>query len=386
MTIFTQGFRPFFLAAASWAVLALALWMAMFFTGMALPSRFDPVSWHIHEMLFGFVMAAVAGFLLTAIPNWTGRLPVNGPPLILLAALWLIGRLACLTSAWMPLGLAIAADLSFTLYLLLVAGREIVAAKHWRNLPMTAPVTVLGAANLLMHLEAGPFPGLSGLGWRLGLVATLILISVIGGRIIPSFTRNWQMKRNEQHLPAPAGGIDKISLGTLHPTLLAWAFAPDSRIVGGLLIAAGVIQAVRLARWHGWRTAAEPLLLILHIGYGWMAAGVILLGLPALSALVPLPAAVHALTAGAIGVMIAAVTTRASRGHTGNPLTADRSTVIFYAVVNGAALLRVAAGIGLFPSLLIGLSAAAWMGGFGVFILRYTPMLARPRIREVRAR
>jgi uncharacterized protein involved in response to NO len=353
--------------------------MAMLFGGFALPSRFDPVSWHIHEMLFGFVMAAVAGFLLTAIPNWTGRLPVKGAPLILLATLWLIGRLSCLTSAWMTLPLAIAADLAFTLYLLLVAGREIVAAKHWRNLPMTAPVTVLGAANLLMHLEAGPFPALSGLGWRLGLVATLILISVIGGRIIPSFTRNWQMKRNESPLPAPAGGIDKLALGTMHPAMLAWAFAPDSRIVGVLLIAAGAIQAIRLARWNGWRTAAEPLLLILHVGYGWMAAGVILLGLPALTSAVPLPAAVHALTAGAIGVMIAAVMTRASRGHTGNPLSADRATVIFYALINGAALLRVAAGLDLLPRLLIGLSAAAWIAAFAIFILRYAPMLTRRR-------
>lgn len=377
MTVFTQGFRPFFLAAAAWAAMALALWMAMFFGGFSLPSRFDPVSWHIHEMLFGFVMAAVAGFLLTAIPNWTGRLPVKGTPLILLATLWLIGRIACLTSAWMPLWTAIAADLSFTLYLLAVAGREIVAAKHWRNLPMTAPVTVLGAANLLTHLEAGPFPGLSGLGWRLGLVATLILISVIGGRIIPSFTRNWQMKRSQSPLPAPHGGIDKIALGTLHPAMLAWSFAPDSRIVGGLLIAAGAIHAVRLARWNGWRTTAEPLLLILHAGYGWMAAGVILLGLPALTASVPLPAAVHALTAGAIGVMIAAVMTRASRGHTGNPLTADPATMAFYALVNGAALSRVAAALGLFPAPLIGLSAALWIAAFALFILRYGPMLTR---------
>jgi uncharacterized protein involved in response to NO len=297
----------------------------------------------------------------------------------LLAALWLIGRLACLASAWMPLWLAVAADLSFTIFLVAVAAREIVAGRHWRGLPMVVPVTVLGTANLLMHLEAGPFPGLAGLGWRLGLVAALILISVIGGRIIPSFTRNWQMKRGETPLPAPPGGVDKMALGFLQPALLIWAFLPGWGIVGALLLAAGLLQAIRLARWNGWRTTEEPLLLSLHVGYGWMAAGVGLLGLSTLTAAVPPPAAIHALTAGAIGVMIVAVTTRACLGHTGNALTADRATVILYALVNMAALLRVLGGFGLLPALLIGLAAAAWIAAFSLFILRYGPMLTRPR-------
>jgi len=381
MTLFTQGFRPFFLAAASWAAIALALWMAMLYAGFPLPSRFAPIDWHIHEMLFGFVMAAVAGFLLTAIPNWTGRLPVKGMPLILLASWWLAGRVACLISAWLPFWLAAAADLAFTGCLLAVAAREIVAAKHWRGLPMTAPVAVLGAANLLMHLEAGPFPDLSGLGWRLGLVATLILISVIGGRIIPSFTRNWQMKRGDSDLPATAGTVDKVALGTLHPAMLAWAFLPESRIVGALLIAAGLIHFVRLARWNGWRTCEEPLLLILHVGYGWMAAGVILLGLQDWTAAISMPGAIHALTAGSIGVMIAAVMTRASRGHTGNPLTADSWTVAIYALVNIAAFLRIVAALALPHSPLILLSAIAWIAAFCLFVVCYSPMLLRPRRR-----
>lgn len=371
-TLLTQGFRIFFLASAIWAVVAVVLWMAVLFTRLEIPTRFDPIDWHIHEMLFGFVMAAVAGFLLTAIPNWTGRLPVKGAPLALLAALWLAGRLACLMSAWLPAWLAVAADLSFTAYLLFVAAREIVAARHWRGLPMTAPVTLLGAANLLMHLG-------NALGWRLGVAGILILISVIGGRIVPSFTRNWQMKRAGAALPAPAGTFDKVALGTLHPALLAWAFLPDSRIVGGLLVAAGLIQGIRLARWHGWRTAAEPLLLILHIGYGWLAVGVAMLGLPALVDTILLPAAVHALTAGAVGVMIAAVMTRASRGHTGNPLTADASTVVLYGLVNVAALLRVLAGLGMEPHRLLPVSALFWCGAFALFVLRYAPILLRPR-------
>ena len=149
----TQGFRPFFLAAGLWAAAALAVWITMFTTGMALPSRFDPLSWHIHEMLFGFVMAAVAGFLLTAIPNWTRRLPVSGLPLAALAGLWLLGRIACLTSQWFPASIAIAADLAFPVALAAVVAREIIAAKNRRNMPMIMPVVALGIANLLMHLE-----------------------------------------------------------------------------------------------------------------------------------------------------------------------------------------------------------------------------------------
>jgi uncharacterized protein involved in response to NO len=188
--ILTQGFRPFFLVAGTWAIVALAIWIVMLTTGESLPSRFDPLDWHIHEMLFGFVMAAISGFLLTAIPNWTKRLPVRGFPLGVLVGLWLLGRLVCLTSLLVPSWLAVVADLSFPVVLVAVAGREIVAGRNWRSLPMVVPVTVLAIANLLMHLEANGFDRLDGMGWRLGLAAVLILISVVAGRIVPSFTRN----------------------------------------------------------------------------------------------------------------------------------------------------------------------------------------------------
>src|SRR5664279_1142864 len=148
--VLTQGFRPFFLAAGLWSIAALAIWIVMLATGSTLPSRFDPLNWHIHEMLFGFVIAAIAGFLLTAIPNWTRRLPINGRPLALLVGLWLLGRLVCLVSALVPFWLSAAADLSFPVVLVVVAAREIIAGRNWRNVPMVLPVTVLGVANLLM--------------------------------------------------------------------------------------------------------------------------------------------------------------------------------------------------------------------------------------------
>jgi uncharacterized protein involved in response to NO len=183
--VLLYAFRPMFLAARSWAVIALILWLAMFFGYLRLPTRFDPLSWHIHEMLFGFVMAAVAGFLLTAIPNWTGRLPVRGKGLAVLAGLWLLGRLACVISADIPAWLAVIPDLSFPTTLLAVAAREILIGKNWRNLPMMAPLAVFIIADLLMHMESLNVDVPTGLGWRLGIGAPVILISVIGGRIIP---------------------------------------------------------------------------------------------------------------------------------------------------------------------------------------------------------
>ncbi|MDE8346377.1 MAG: NnrS family protein [Acidocella sp.] len=378
--LFTQGFRPFFLAAGLWAAIALALWIYMLLTGWVVPSRFDPLTWHIHEMLFGFVMAAIAGFLLTAIPNWTGRLPVSGTPLALLAGLWLLGRIACLVSAHFPAWLAIVADMSFPVALVGVVAREIIAGKNWRNLTVVAPVSVLGIANLLMHLEANGVDVPPGLGWRLGLAAIIMLVSVMAGRIVPSFTRNWLAKRPGSTLPASHGLIDKIALGILHVGLMGWAFLPAFRVFGLLLLIGAAINLWRMLRWRGLATAAEPLLLVLHIGYAWLVLGSALLGLSVFGADVPVSAAIHALTAGAIGTMILAVMTRATRGHVGRALSADRPTVLIYALVTLAAITRIAAAFALIWMLpLLVISACLWVAGFLGFAFSYGPMLLLPR-------
>ncbi len=375
-----QGFRPFFFAAALWSAAALAVWIAMIATGAAVPSRFEPLAWHVHEMLFGFVMAAVAGFLLTAIPNWTQRLPVSGGPLALLAALWLLGRIACLVSALVPAWLAAAADLSFPAVLVGVVAREIVAGRNWRNLPMVAPVAVLGIANLLMHLEADGVGVPTGLGWRLGLAAVIVLISVVGGRIVPSFTRNWLAKRPDAALPASPGGIDRAALGMLHAGLFGWAFLPSFAPLGAVLLAAAALNLWRLLRWRGGAAVAEPLLLVLHVGYAWLVLGAALLGLAMLDAAVPQGAAIHALTAGAVGTMILAVMTRATRGHTGRSLSADRVTSAIYVLVSLAAIARVAAAFAASWTMpLLILSACLWIAAFGGFALAYGAMLLLPR-------
>jgi uncharacterized protein involved in response to NO len=378
-TFLTHGFRPFFLAAGLWSASALLLWIVMFTTGSTIPSRFDPLAWHIHEMLFGFVMAAVAGFLLTAIPNWTGRQPVSGAPLTLLAGLWLLGRISCLISALLPPWLAIVADLSFPLVLAGVVAREIVAGRNYRNLPMTAAVTGLAIANLLMHLEAAGVPLPAGLGWRLGLAAVIVLISVVAGRIVPSFTRNWLAKRRDIDLPVGNEWIDRAALSILHVGLFSWALFPAFRAVGALLLLGAAFNLWRLLRWHGSATVAEPLLLILHIGYAWLVLGATLLGLALLNLNVPQSAAIHALTAGAIGTMILAVMTRVTRGHTGRALSADRGTVAIYLLVNIAAITRVVAAVGgAWTMPLLVASAILWIGAFVLFVSLYGPMLLLP--------
>jgi len=379
-TFLTLGFRPFFLAAGLWSAVAVALWIVMLTAGIELPSRFDPLAWHIHEMLFGFVMATVAGFLLTAIPNWTGRPPVSGGLLALLAGLWLLGRIVCLISSFTPVWLAIAADLSFPVLLVAVIAREIVAARNWRNLPLVAPVTVLGIANLLMHLEADSVAATSGLGWRLGLFAVIVLISVVAGRIVPSFTRNWLAKRGNSGLPAIHGWIDRAALSTLHTGLFGWAFFPGFGAVGGLLLLGAALNLWRLLRWRGGATVEEPLLLVLHVGYAWLVLGSALLGLTTLGLELPESAAIHALTAGAVGTMILAVMTRATRGHTGRGLLADGVINLIYVLVTLAAMARVAAAFGGdWTTPLLIASAGLWIAAFGLFTLFYGPMLLLPK-------
>ncbi len=378
--LLSAGFRPFFLAAATWSAVSLAAWLSLRAGHVDLPSRFDPLSWHIHEMLFGFVMAAVGGFLLTSIPNWTNRAPVAGTPLVVLVALWLLGRLACLVSAMIPGWLALVADLAFAVALEAVAARELFAAGNRRNYPLLAPVIVLAIANLLMHLQALGVAIPIGLGWRLGIAAMIVLISVIGGRIVPAFTRNWLTARGTSRVPPPAGMLDRVALGTLHAGMIAWTFLPDWQPVGGLLLVAAALNAARLGSWYGVATLPEPLLLILHVGYLWLVAGVTLLGLSLLTDAVPASAAVHALTAGTMGTMILAVMTRATLGHTGRALHADTTTITIYALVSAAAMLRVVAAWPIdVQADLLEVSGLAWVGAFALFAAQYGPMLLAAR-------
>lgn len=379
--LLSYGFRPFFLSAALWAAIALALWIAVLTGSVALPTRFDPLGWHIHEMLFGFVLAAVAGFLLTAIPEWTGRRPVNGQLLGLLWILWLLGRIDTLVSGFLPAAAAICADLAFPAALTAIVARELIASGNRNRGPMIVPAAALTLAQLLMDLggEAG-LTRLESYGWRLGVAAILILISVIGGRIVPAFTRNWLLRRGHEHLPSATGMVDRVALGVLHAALIAWVLFPQSRLTGLALLAGATLHLWRLSRWRTAPTRVEPLLLVLHVGYAWLVVGVAALGLATWDADFPLSAAIHALTVGAIGTMILAVMTRATRGHTGWELAADRPTTVIYVFVALATAARIAAAFTAQARLTWLLAAGAlWIGAFGLFLVRYAPLLLRPR-------
>ena len=378
--LLTAGFRPFFLAAAAWATLSMAAWMPMLSGQLELPSRFDPLSWHIHEMLFGFVMATVGGFLLTAIPNWTGRAPVAGTPLAVLAGLWLLGRVVCVFSAMIPAGMVIAADLAFAVALDVVAARELIAVGNRRNYPLLAPVILLAIANLLSHLQALGVAVPFGSGWRLGIAVVIVLISVIGGRIVPAFTNNWLGARGLTPVAPSIPWLEIAARGTLIAAMLGWVFLPDWRPLGVLLLVAAALNLARLARWRGIATLEEPLLLVLHVGYLWLVIGVALLGLSLISDVVPPAAAVHALTAGAMGTMTLAVMTRATLGHTGRVLRADKVTMLIYALASASALLRIVAAWVIDGQMdLYDVAALAWVGAFALFAAEYGPMLLAAR-------
>jgi uncharacterized protein involved in response to NO len=378
--LFQAGFRPFFLGAGLWAVLTLVFWIFFLFGHMASPNPTDPLLWHMHEMLFGFGVAAMAGFLLTAVPNWTGRLPLQGWPLMLLWLLWAAGRAIGLLPTLSGTIIGSAVDLGFLAALLAAIAREIVAGRNWRNLPMVAAVALLLAANALMQAQAVGLAETAMLGVRLGLAVLLTMIALVGGRIIPSFTRNWLAKRGDARVPAAFGIVDRIALAATIGGLAAWVAALPALIVGPLLILAGVAAAFRLARWRGTLTCSEPLLLVLHVGHGWLALGLAMLGLSELWHGLPPSSALHALTIGAIGTMTLAVMTRATLGHTGRELTAGAGTMAIFILINLAAIARIAAGLvggGYMP--LLALAGTAWIGAFALFVLLYGPLLMRPR-------
>lgn len=377
--ILHYGFRPFFLLAGIHAPTMIALWLWLFVTGATLPGPFSPLAWHVHEMLFGYLAAAIAGFILTAVPNWTGRLPLSGLPLAGLAALWLAGRAATALLS-NPL-LAALVDLAFPVVLVAAIWQEIVAGRNWRNAPIALMMTLFGLANGLHHMEAA---GLVPYGWatRLALSVAAMLIALVGGRIVPSFTRNWLVKRSEKALPAPFGLPDKAALAATGFALVAWLFAPARVPTGGFLVLAGALLFVRLMRWRGWKTRREAILLILHVGYAWLSAALILLGASiVVPETVPVNAAIHTLTAGAIATMTLAVMTRASLGHTGRAIHADGWIVTVYLLVNFGALFRVLAPFSTEQYiLLLAAGGVLWSGAFVVFVLRFWRVLTGPRL------
>lgn len=375
--ILSYGFRPFFLFGAVWAAIAVAVWLPFLRGSVSVPTALAPVQWHAHELIFGYVPAIVAGFLLTAVPNWTGRLPVTGTPLLALFATWIAGRAAIFVSALIGVRLAAVIDLLFLASLAAIVGREIVASKKLNNLKVLVLVGLLFAGNAGFHLEA-QLGSDGGYGLRIGIAATVMLIILIGGRIIPSFTRNWLAKRSPGPLPAPFDRFDLATIVVAALALIAWVVKPDAQVAAVASILGAVLHTVRLTRWTGYRTAAEPLVLVLHVAYAFVPLGFAFVAAAILHPGLVLPSgALHAWTAGAMALMTLAVMTRASLGHTGHSLTSTHAIAAIYVASAVAAVLRIAAAFGIAREPLLQLSALAWILAFAGFAIVYGPLLTR---------
>ena len=375
--LFSYGFRPFFLLGAAWAAVTMALFIPLLSGQLTLPTSLGASQWHAHELLYGYVPAVVAGFLLTAVPNWTGRLPVVGAPLMVLVSVWALGRIAVLTSSLIGASAAAILDLGFLAILGVIVAREIFAGRDKRNLKVLTVLLLLLSGNATFHAEA-IWGRSEGYGERIGIASAILLIMLIGGRIIPSFTRNWLAKRGPGALPNPFDRFDVAAMIAGGTALTAWVVSPHAAPTGWLALLAMTVHTGRLVRWAGYRAMSEPLVLVLHVAYAFIPAG---FGLAALSIFqpdaVPITGALHGWTAGAIGLMTLAVMTRASLGHTGQPLKATPPITAVCAACLLTALCRIAAGFGIVREPMLYLSAASWIAAFAGFVIVYAPLLAR---------
>ncbi len=374
--LWSYGFRPFFLGAATVAVLGMVLWILALAGAVAVGGDLGAPLWHAHEMVFGFAPAVLAGFLLTAIPNWTGSLPVAGRPLIGLFGVWLAGRIAMAAAGVLGGWLAAGIDLLFLPLLLAICAREIVAGKKWNDLKVLAGVAAIMAGNAGFHgaaLAGGdPQPWL-----RAAVAGYVVLVLIIGGRIIPSFTRNWLSQRGATRFPVPYNRFDMGVVSVSAIALAGWALAPGVRLTALAALLAAGLNLARLARWRGMAVRAEGLLLVLHLAYGFVPLGLLAIAAAAQGALAP-AAALHVLTVGAVGGMMLAMMTRVTRGHTGRALVASRLTVLSYLCLFAAALARPLADLTPLPGLMEA-AGALWILGFALFLAEHAGMLLRVR-------
>jgi uncharacterized protein involved in response to NO len=364
-----KGFRPFFLLAGLYATLILPVWLSAL-GGLTSPSRhFDAFSWHAHEMVFGFATAVIAGFLLTAVGNWTQRETVVGGPLLGLAAVWVAGRLAV---AFLRGPLAAAVDLSFLPLFAVAIARPLVATKNRRNFVMLGVVAALWTANLFMHLDA--LGGVHGARRSAAIAAVdvvVVLVVLIAGRVVPMFTRNATGVTTVGSSPR----LDVVAVVATAATAVLDGVAPAHAATSVVAGVAALATAARAVPWLTRKVLGVPLLWILHLSYAFVPIG---LALRALGH----PIATHALTVGAIGGATLGMMARVSLGHSGRPLEVGRPMIVSFSALLVAALVRVVGGLlpqALYrPSLYV--AGSAWTLAFLVFVVVYAPIFASPRI------
>lgn len=376
--LLSYGFRPFFLLGGLFASAAIILWL-LALEGIAEPGgSYGSGHWHAHEMLFGFAPAILAGFLLTAIPNWTGRLPVSGRPLALLLAAWAMGRFAMLDPDRLGLPVSAAIDMVFLPAMLAVSLREIVAGRQWKNLKVLFGLLLLSLANGCFHyaMIEGEHPGEA---IRLSIAAYTLLVMIIGGRIIPSFTRNFMAKLGRTDAPVPFNRFDIACILAGAVALGLWVRDTENTLTGAAALLAALLHAVRLMRWKGLAVRSEILLFVLHASYLFVPVGLATIALGAADILDE-PFVLHVLTIGAISTMMLAVMTRASRGHTGRQLVSSPVTRLSYALLFLAGFLRPAAEFASeWQMPLLVAAGACFAAAFALFAAEHGPMLATRR-------
>lgn len=384
--LFSYAFRPFFLLAGSLAVLGMAQWLLVI-NGYPWPANATlSTFWHAHEMALGFGGAVVAGFVLTAGANWTGRPPVRGPLLAALVFSWLCGRAALLFSGALPALLTMLLDLLFPVLFGVIATREIHGARNRRNYGVLAIAWMLSLFTLLHHAAATGLlaeeaaADLQRIVSRLFVYLLAVLITILGGRVIPGFTGTWLRMRGVTILPGSRAWLETAIVPLTIAAGISQSLMPANVLTAVLCISAGAAHLLRLSGWRGLATTAEPLLLVLHVAYAWLGIGLVLLGLSAAGLPLPETAALHALTVGGIGGVILGMITRVALGHTGRPLQAARIIQLAYVLLGVSAVVRTfgpldPGGIALAYTG----SGLLWIAAFSLFVWHYAPILTRPR-------
>jgi len=386
---FSYGFRPFFLLAGLYAVIGMTAWIAWIglqgeaATATPLATDFPPFLWHAHEMLFGYTAAALAGFLLTASPSWSGKPPVAGTALAVLTGIWLLGRAAIWFSALLPVGMVAIVDLAFIPVLWVFVLRTLYGGSP-RHYVFLGVLAALFAAGVMVHLERlGITDDTARAGHMLALDVYVLLITVIGGRVVPAFTRSAIRKANPDAPDDPLAGwawLDRLSIASVLAVLVAGQIEPSGMATGWLALSAAVLNGLRLAGWKGWHVRGQPIAWVLHLGYGWLAVGLAVRGLALIGDVLSETTALHVLTIGAVGTMTLAIMTRAGLGHTGRQLHAGPAITFSYLLISAAAVLRVVGPLVMpeNPHVAIVLAGAGWCLAFAIFAVVFWPILTGP--------
>ncbi|MEO7112224.1 MAG: NnrS family protein [Polyangiaceae bacterium] len=374
-----KGFRPFFLLASAFAAVIAPLWLLVFLGVIHPGSYLVPIYWHAHEMVFGFAVAVIAGFLLTAVGNWTKQETAVGAPLLGLAVLWMAGRFAVTFATSLPRGVAAVVDLAFLPALMIALGRPIVRAKNTRNLIMVAVLGALWLANLAVHLDAlGIVTGWQRRGCIVGVDIVVLLMLVMVGRVLPMFTRNVTAAASIRSHAT----LDRLTLAAMVCLTLLDVVKPDHALNGAVSAVVGVLATARAVHWGMQFAMRTPLLWILHFGYLWIPIGLLLRGWAVIDPAMSSSLATHALTAGAIGSLTLGMMARVTLGHTGHVLEASPWITFAFVLVTLAAVARVFGPMLLPAEYLHFLECAGilWSVAFAIYVIVDAPILLRRRV------